>query len=88
MLSFELATDRDGVGRFLAHTSLFQFAESLGGTESLICHPASMTHRAMNEDARKLAGISETLIRLSVGLEHSSDQLAELSLLFKNVSKH
>ncbi|MBL4871670.1 MAG: cystathionine gamma-synthase [Robiginitomaculum sp.] len=87
MLSFELSCDRDGVGRFLAHTSLFQFAESLGGTESLICHPASMTHRAMSAEARKLAGISETLIRLSVGLEHSNDQLAELSHYFQNLSK-
>ena len=88
MLSFDLGCDRAGAARFLQQASLFQFAESLGGTESLICHPASMTHRAMSVDARKIAGISETLIRLSVGLEHSSDQLAELSLLFKNVSKH
>ncbi len=87
MLSFELATDRAGVGDFLANTSLFQFAESLGGTESLICHPASMTHRAMSEEARKVAGVSDTLIRLSVGLEHTNDQLAELSLLFSQLSK-
>lgn len=87
MLSFELACDRAGVAKFLEHTSLFQFAESLGGTESLICHPASMTHRAMSEDARAKAGITETLIRLSVGLEHSNDQLAELSHLFSYISK-
>lgn len=82
ILSFELASDRDGVGRFVAGTQLFQLAESLGGTESLICHPASMTHRAMDEDARQKAGISDSLLRLSVGLERSRDQIAELETLF------
>ncbi len=81
ILSFDLHCDRDGVREFLAQTQLFQLAESLGGTESLICHPASMTHRAMDQDARTKAGIGESLIRLSVGLERSEDQLAELSVL-------
>ncbi len=86
MLSFKLKGGRENVAKFLAHTSLFQLAESLGGTESLICHPASMTHRAMTDAARKTAGISENLIRLSVGLEHIDDQLAELTDMFAHIS--
>lgn len=86
MLSFELAGTRDDVGTFLGGTELFQLAESLGGTESLICHPASMTHRAMTPEVRATAGIRETLIRLSVGLEHSTDQLTELDKLFANLN--
>jgi cystathionine gamma-synthase len=82
MLSFELDGNRDDIGQFLSGTEIFQMAESLGGTESLICHPASMTHRAMEDDALAQAGITETLIRLSVGLEHVDDQLAELRILF------
>jgi len=81
ILSFDLASDRDGVGRFVAGTQLFQLAESLGGTESLICHPASMTHRAMDEEARQKAGIGDSLLRLSVGLECAEDQIAELETL-------
>ncbi len=81
ILSFDLASDREGVGRFVAGTQLFQLAESLGGTESLICHPASMTHRAMDEEARQKAGIGDSLLRLSVGLERAEDQIAELKTL-------
>jgi cystathionine gamma-synthase len=82
MLSFELATDRDGVALFLRDTNIFQLAASLGGTESLICHPSSMTHGSMDAAAQEKAGISETLIRLSVGMEHVNDQLNELESLF------
>jgi cystathionine gamma-synthase len=82
ILSFELASNREGVGRFVAGTQLFQLAESLGGTESLICHPASMTHRAMDDEARQKAGIGDSLLRLSVGLERAEDQIAELQTLF------
>ncbi|MEE9272776.1 MAG: cystathionine gamma-synthase [Robiginitomaculum sp.] len=85
MLSFDLKVDIDGVARFFENTQLFQLAESLGGTESLICHPASMTHRAMDEKAQAKAGIGHGLIRLSVGLEHSKDQLEELKRLFANI---
>ena len=82
MLSFELEANRGEIGAFLSGTTLFQLAESLGGTESLICHPATMTHRAMDEKAQAKAGIKESLIRISVGLEDSSDQLTELQALF------
>jgi len=87
MLSFELKGKRADVRAFLSQTSIFQLAESLGGTESLICHPASMTHRAMDADAQAKAGIGETLIRLSVGMEHVDDQLAELQTLFTRLEK-
>ena len=87
MLSFEITASRTGIGEFLSGTNFFQLAESLGGTESLICHPASMTHRSMSKEARKIAGISERLIRLSVGLEHSKDLIAELTALFSNITK-
>jgi len=83
MLSFELDASRDELCVFLKGLSLFQLAESLGGTESLICHPATMTHRAMDKSAQALAGINDRLIRVSVGLEDSSDQVAELQALFE-----
>ena len=85
MLSFELATDRDGVALFLRDTNIFQLAASLGGTESLICHPSSMTHGSMDAIAQEKAGISQTLIRLSVGMEHINDQLDELETLFNKL---
>jgi len=73
MLSFEVKGGREAAKAVLENTSLFQLAESLGGVESLICHPATMTHRAMEADARDIAGIKDTLIRISVGLEDISD---------------
>ena len=85
MISFELNAQREGIRTFLAGTRLFQLAESLGGTESLICHPSSMTHRAMSDEAKLKAGVSETLLRLSVGLEHVDDQIAELEILFSSL---
>jgi cystathionine gamma-synthase len=85
LLSFALKADRAGLGRFVANTGLFQLAESLGGTESLICHPASMTHRAMDEAARQKAGISDSLLRISVGLERSEDQIAALKTMFASL---
>ena len=85
MLSFELDANRKELGSFLNGLSLFQLAESLGGTESLICHPATMTHRAMDKSAQTKAGIKDNLIRVSVGLEDSSDQLADLQAVFDNL---
>ena len=82
MLSFELAPTYKDLSGFLSRTKVFQLAESLGGTESLICHPASMTHRAMDAQAQANAGISDQLIRLSVGMEHVDDLVGELVHLF------
>jgi len=87
MLSFELNASRDEISNFLAGAQLFQLAESLGGTESLICHPATMTHRAMDKPTQLFAGINEKLLRVSVGLEDSLDQIGELGTLFEKLEK-
>ncbi|MGD9542392.1 MAG: cystathionine gamma-synthase [Variibacter sp.] len=78
MLSFELNGDTDTVRRFVEAVAVFTLAESLGGVESLIAHPATMTHAAMGAEARKAAGITDRLIRLSIGLEAASDLMAGL----------
>jgi len=77
MLSFELA-DGYSLEALLENLRFFSLAESLGGVESLIAHPASMTHAAMGADARSKAGISERLLRLSIGIESSADLLTDL----------
>ena len=73
MISFELHGGETEVRAFLESLRLFSLAESLGGVESLVAHPASMTHAAMSEAARAEAGISSTLVRLSVGIEDGAD---------------
>ncbi len=78
MLSFELAGGLEAVKAFTSRLSLFTLAESLGGVESLIAHPTSMTHAAMDPEARKAAGIGEGLLRLSVGIECVDDLIADL----------
>jgi len=78
MLSFELAGGEPAVRAFLEGLELFFLAESLGGVESLVAHPASMTHAAMDPEARRIAGISDTLLRLSVGIEDAGDLVADL----------
>jgi cystathionine gamma-synthase len=80
MLSFELQGGVENVKALLANLELFSLAESLGGVESLIAHPASMTHAAMDEAARERAGISATLVRLSIGIEEGDDLLRDLAL--------
>lgn len=78
MLSFELDGGTEAVCQLIERLELFTLAESLGGVESLIAHPATMTHAAMTPEARATAGITDGLLRLSVGLEHQDDILAEL----------
>jgi cystathionine gamma-synthase len=78
MLSFELAGGEPAVEAFLTGLQCFSLAESLGGVESLIAHPASMTHAGMEEAARLRAGISPGLLRVSVGIEDAADLLADL----------
>ena len=78
MISFELWGGEAEVRGLLAELRYFSLAESLGGVESLIAHPATMTHASMHEAARLAAGISPQLLRLSVGLEHEDDLLADL----------
>ncbi len=79
MLSFELKGGEAEVRAFLSRLKLFSLAESLGGVESLVAHPATMTHAAMDPEARRVAGIADTLIRLSVGIEDPRDLVADLS---------
>ena len=79
MLSFEIAEGVDGVRRFVEAVEIFTLAESLGGIESLVAHPATMTHASMTQEARLAAGISDGLLRLSVGLESEADLLADLA---------
>jgi cystathionine gamma-synthase len=78
MLSFELAGGVEEVRAFVGALKLFTLAESLGGVESLIAHPATMTHADMGAKARSIAGVSDSLLRLSIGLESEADLLADL----------
>ncbi|WP_324742195.1 cystathionine gamma-synthase [Tsuneonella sp. CC-YZS046] len=78
MLSFELAGGVAAVRQFIEAVKYFTLAESLGGVESLVAHPATMTHADMGEEARAAAGISDSLLRLSVGLEAEQDLIAGL----------
>jgi cystathionine gamma-synthase len=78
MLSFELAGGESAVAAFLKGLECFTLAESLGGVESLISHPVSMTHAGMEESARVKAGITEGLLRVSVGIEDPEDLAADL----------
>ena len=79
MLSFEVDGDFAQLSQFVDGLKLFTLAESLGGVESLIAHPATMTHAAMDEEARQTAGIADNLFRISVGLEHADDLVDDLS---------
>ncbi len=79
MLSFEIAGGLEAATAFCQSLEIFKLAASLGGVESLICLPETMTHRGMAEPARRAAGISESLLRLSVGIESKTDLLADLS---------
>ncbi len=79
MLSVELDGGEDAVRAFVEGLRYFTLAESLGGVESLVAHPATMTHAAMTPEARAKAGISDGLLRLSVGIEATDDLLADLT---------
>ncbi len=77
MISFDLE-DPDRARRFLEGTRIFSLAESLGGVESLVSHPASMTHASVPLDMRKEMGLTDSLVRLSCGIEAVEDLLADL----------
>jgi cystathionine gamma-lyase len=79
IVTVELARDLSGTRRFLERTQLFTLAESLGGVESLIEHPAIMTHASIPEDHRAIIGITDSLVRLSCGIEDADDLIADLS---------
>ena len=82
MLSFEIKGSFENVGRFVDALKVFTSAESLGGIESLIAHPATMTHASMSVEARDVAGIRDILLRLSIGLEAEQDLLDDLERAF------
>jgi len=86
MVSFEVKGGLDGVQRFVNALQCFTLAESLGGVESLVAHPATMTHASMDETARAVAGIDDSLLRLSVGIEHADDLVADLAAALYCVS--
>jgi len=79
MLSFTLRGGMERVRRFVKETRLFSLAESLGGIESLLCHPATMTHGSLPPEERERRGIGNTLLRLSVGIEEGEDLIADLA---------
>jgi len=79
MVSFELAGGEAAVRAFVDGLRWFALAESLGGVESLVAHPATMTHASMDAEARRRAGIGDGLLRLSVGIEAAEDLVADLS---------
>src|SRR6516225_5328690 len=85
MISLDLKGDLAGAKRFLEHVHLFALAESLGGVESLIEHPAIMTHASIPAEQRAALGIGDTLIRLSVGIESLDDLKADLENKFAQI---
>jgi cystathionine gamma-synthase len=87
MLSFELAGGEPAIAAFLDGLTCFSLAESLGGVESLIAHPVTMSHAGMEESARSRAGISPGLLRLSVGIEDHRDLIADLDAGLERAAK-
>jgi cystathionine gamma-synthase len=79
MVSFELRGGIDAVEQFASQLCCFTLAESLGGVESLIAHPATMTHASMDANARATAGITDSLLRLSVGIELADDLVHDIT---------
>ena len=79
MVSFEVLGGTAGVECLAANLEYFTLAESLGGVESLIAHPATMTHASMDAAARAAAGISDSLVRVSVGIESAQDLVRDLT---------
>ncbi len=84
VLSFEIDGGIREVKRFLENLKIFSIAESLGGVESLIEHPATMTHAYLSKDEREKIGITDSLIRVSVGLENVDDLIEDLDNAFKH----
>ncbi len=85
MISFYLKADLSGAKRFLSNLKVFLLAESLGGVESLVNHPAKMTHASIPEEERNRLGITDNLIRLSVGIEDVEDLIGDLENALENI---
>src|SRR3954467_10527746 len=85
MVTIVLKTDLAGTRRFLENTDLFSLAESLGGVESLINHPALMTHASVPKEQREALGVGDSLVRLSVGVEDVRDLIDDLKIAFEAI---
>jgi cystathionine gamma-lyase len=85
MVTMVLKTDLEGTRRFLENTHLFALAESLGGVESLINHPALMTHASVPKEQREALGVTDSLVRLSVGVEDVRDLIDDLKSAFEAI---
>ena len=86
IVSFTLKQDtEDAATSFVTSTQYFKLAESLGGVKSLLCHPAQMTHKSIPVEKRRTAGVADSLIRLSVGLEEGEDLIADLEQAFEKI---
>jgi len=85
MLSFEIKGGLEEAKRFLESVRLFALAESLGGVESLIEHPALMTHASVPKEIREQGGLTDSLIRVSVGIEHIDDLIADFDQAFQKI---
>jgi cystathionine beta-lyase len=89
IVSFTLKEDTaEAAVQFVTLTKLFKLAESLGGIKSLVSHPANMTHKSIPADKRRAAGVSDSLIRLSIGLEDAEDLVADIEQAFEQVSQN
>lgn len=87
VVSFRLKNDtEEAAGILVTSTKYFKLAESLGGVKSLLCHPAQMTHKSIPAEKRRAAGVSDSLIRLSAGLEESPDLISDLKQALEKVT--
>jgi len=88
IVSFTLKNNTEEAAlAFVTGTQYFKLAESLGGVKSLLCHPAQMTHKSIPAEKRRAAGVADSLIRLSVGLEEVEDLIADLQQAFTKVKE-
>ncbi|MBK7433521.1 MAG: PLP-dependent transferase [Chitinophagaceae bacterium] len=89
IVSFILKNDTEAAATDLVtRTKYFKLAESLGGVKSLLCHPAQMTHKSIPAEKRRAAGVADSLVRLSVGLEEAEDLIADLEQAFESTRLH
>ncbi len=83
--SFVMNESKETIFKLINALSLFKSAVSLGGTESLVCHPSSTTHSGVAKEIREATGVKDGLVRLSIGLEHHEDLIADLENAFRTV---
>ena len=89
IVSFTLKNNTEAAATaFVTATHYFKLAESLGGVKSLLCHPAQMTHKSIPAEKRRAAGVEDSLIRLSVGLEEVEDLITDLEQAFEKIKEN